>query len=471
VNKIKGFKVKLDMEKRQLPEKVKEVMKKFADSGAEIFVVGGAVRDWLLKREIKDWDFATNLTPEEMKEIFPKNSFYENKFGTFSVVVGKDEIFEITTYRSEEGYSDKRHPDKVSWGKSLEEDLKRRDFTINAMAMGLNPPALRAPSLDKEGKTDNLVLIDYFNGQEDLNNHLIRCVGNPDDRFSEDALRMIRAIRIAAQIGFLIEEKTFESIQKNAHLIKEIAGERIRDELFKILLSKKPGDGMRLLKNSGLLPEIMPELLPGVGMGQKGHHIYDVWDHELEALNNCQSKNPVTRLACLLHDVGKPAVMKEINGERTFYNHEVVGSRIAVKIGKRLKLSNKELEQLFILVRWHMFTVEDTQTDKAVRRFIRNVTPEYLEEMIALRRSDRLGSGAKESSWRWELFKKRLVEVQKQPFTVKDLKVDGHDVMEILKIKPSRKVGEILDKLFAEVEEKPELNVREILLEKIKNFT
>ncbi|HBP50738.1 TPA: hypothetical protein DD455_00145, partial [Candidatus Shapirobacteria bacterium] len=260
----------------------------------------------------------------------------------------------------------------------------------------------------------------------------------------------------------------FESIQKNAHLISEIAGERIRDELFKILLCKKPGDGMRLLKNSGLLAEIMPELLPGVGMGQKGHHIYDVWDHELEALNNCQSDNSVTRLATLLHDVGKPAAMKEVNGEKTFHNHEVVGSRIAVKIGKRLRLSNKELEQLFILVRWHMFTVEDTQTDKAVRRFIRNVTPEYLDEMISLRRSDRLGSGAKESSWRWELFKKRLVEVQKQPFTVKDLKVNGLDVMEILKIKPSRKVGEILDKLFAEVEEKPELNDREILLEKIK---
>jgi putative nucleotidyltransferase with HDIG domain len=214
----------------------------------------------------------------------------------------------------------------------------------------------------------------------------------------------------------------------------------------------------------------MPELLSGVGMGQRGHHIYDVWDHELEALNNCQSKNPITRLACLLHDIGKPTVMKTVNGVNTFYNHEIVGSRIATKIGKRLRLSNKELEQLFILVRWHMFTAEDTQTDKAVRRFIRNVTPEYLEEMIALRRSDRLGSGAKESSWRWELFKKRLVEVQKQPFTVKDLKVNGNDVMEILKIKPSRKVGEILDKLFAEVEEKPELNVREELLEKIREL-
>lgn len=452
------------MEKKQLPEKVKGVMKKVIDAGGEIYVVGGAVRDWIIKKDIKDWDFATNLTPEEMKKIFPNNSFCENKFGTFSVIVNskpasadasttQSEIFEITTYRSEKEYTDKRHPDVVEWGKTLGEDVERRDFTINAMAM----------NIDGE-------ITDMNNGLEDLNNRLIRTVGNPDDRFSEDALRMIRAIRIAVQIGFLIEEKTFESIQKNAHLITEIAAERIKGELFKILLSKKPGDGLRILKNSGLLQEIIPELLEGVGMGQKGHHIYDVWDHELEALNNCQSNDPITRLATLLHDIGKPTVMKEENGEKTFHNHEVVGSRIVVKIGKRLRLSNKELEQLFILVRWHMFTVEDTQTDKAVRRFIRNVTPEYLEEMITLRRSDRLGSGAKESSWRWELFKKRLIEVQKQPFTVKDLKVNGLDIMEILNIKPSRQVGDILDKLFAQVEEKPELNVREVLLEKIKTI-
>ncbi len=441
------------MKKRQLPEKVKKVMQKFLDKGGEIFVVGGAVRDWLLKREVGDWDFATNFTPEEMKTIFPRNSFYENNFGTFSIVLKDKEIFEVTTYRTERGYSDQRHPDEVKWGKSLEEDVERRDFTINAIAMEI------------DGQ-----IIDYHQGMEDLNNRLIRCVGDPDKRFQEDALRMMRAIRIAAQIGFLIEEKTFESIQKNAKLINKIAGERIRDELFKILQCKKAGDGIRLLKNSGLLAEIIPELLPGVGMGQKGHHIYDVWDHEIEALNNCQSDDPVTLLATLLHDIGKPATMKVIDGERTFYNHEIIGSRMAVKIGKRLRLSNKELEQLFILVRWHMFTTDEMQTDKAVKRFIRKVTPEYLDEMIALRRSDRLGSGAKESSWRWELFKKRLVEVQKQPFSIKDLKVDGHDVMEILKIKPSRQVGEILEKLFAEVEENPELNQREILLEKIKDF-
>lgn len=441
------------MEKSKFPLEVKNLMQKIIDKGGEIFVVGGAVRDILLKKEVKDWDFASNLIPEELQAIFPKNSFYENDFGTVSVVGKNGQIFEITTYRSERDYTDFRHPHNIVWGKSLEEDVKRRDFTINAMAF------------DIDGN-----LYDFHGGEEDLKNKLIRAVGDANQRFQEDALRMMRAIRIAAQIRFLVEENTFEAIQKNAHLIQKVAGERIRDELFHILEVKKAGDGIRLLKSSGLLAEIMPELLAGVGMAQKGHHIYDVWDHELEALNNCQSLNPITRLAVLLHDVGKPTTMRIVNGERTFHNHEVVGSRMAVKIGKKLKLSKRELEQLFILVRWHMFTTEDTQTDKAVRRFIRNVTPQYLDEMIALRRSDRLGSGAKESSWRWELFKKRLVEVQKQPFTVKDLKIDGDDVMKILKIKPSRRVGEVLDQIFAEVEENPKLNKREILLKKIKEI-
>lgn len=435
-----------------IPERVLKLMRKFEESGAEIYIVGGAVRDIELGREVKDWDFTSNLTPEEIRKLFPKNSFYNNDFGTVSIVLGED-IFEVTTFRTEKGYTDKRHPDKVTWGKTIEEDLMRRDFTINAMA------------LDASGK-----IIDLYGGKEDVKNRLIRAVGNPDKRFGEDALRMLRAIRIATQIGFLIEEKTFESIQKNASDINKIAGERIREELFKILEEKGAVDGVKLLKNSGLLPEIMPELLEGIGMEQKGHHLYDVWTHSLETLRFTDSANPITRLAALLHDVGKPAAMKIIDGRRTFHNHEVIGSRIATRIGKKLRFSNEQLDQLFRLIRWHMFTVTEMQTDKAVRRFIRNVTVNYLDEMIALRRGDRLGSGAKETSWRWEKFKERLVEVQKQPFTVKDLKVDGHDVMKILHIKPSKKVGDILDKLFALVEDKPELNDRQKLLDLIKTY-
>lgn len=436
----------------ELPAKVEKIIRKFKENNAEIYVVGGAVRDLLLVREVKDWDFTTSLTPEEMQKIFPKNSFYNNKFGTVSVVDG-DDIFEITTFRTEQGYSDARHPDEVKWGETLEEDLQRRDFTINALA------------LDGDGK-----IIDLYGGQEDLKNRLIRTVGDPDERFGEDALRMMRAIRIASQIGFLIEEKTFESMLKNADLIENIAGERIRDELFKILVSPVASHGIILMKNCGLLKEIMPELLDGIDMKQKGHHIDDVWTHNLKTLDNCNSNDPVTKLAALLHDVGKPKSMMGEGEERTFHNHEIIGSRIAVNIGKRLKLSNKELEKLFKLVRWHMFSVITTQTDKAVRRFIRNVTTDYIDDMISLRRADRLGSGAKETSWRWERFKERIVEVQKQPFSIKDLKINGQDVMEILEIKPSRKVGEVLSEIFKEVEEKPELNEKEILLEKVRNF-
>jgi len=440
-----------------IPEKVRKIIDKFQKTGAEIYVVGGAVRDLLLGREIKDWDFTTNITPEEMKKLFPKNSFCNNDFGTFSVVEKNGEIFEITTFRTEHGFSDSRHPDEVKWGKSLEEDLERRDFTVNAIALEIQ-------------NNGNIKIIDPFEGQIDLKNKLIRTVGNPDDRFVEDALRLMRAIRIGGQIGFEIEEKTMESIQKNAKLINNIAGERIRDELFKILLSPTPSRGIMLMKNSGLLAQVIPELLEGVDMVQKGHHIDDVWNHNLKALDNCDSKNPITKLAALLHDVGKPTVMLGSGEARTFHNHEILGSRIALKIGKRLRLSNQELDQLFKLVRWHMFTVQETQTDKAVRRFIRNITPAYIDEMIALRRGDRLGSGSKETSWRWELFKQRIVEVQKQPFAVKDLKVNGQDVMEILGVKPSRKVGEVLNAIFKEVEEDPKLNEREILLEKIKKF-
>ncbi|HNZ84507.1 MAG TPA: HD domain-containing protein [Candidatus Woesebacteria bacterium] len=445
------------MTKLEIPDKVKKIITKFNQSGAEIYIVGGACRDLLLGREVTDWDFTTNLTPEEMKKLFPKNSFYNNDFGTFSVVGKKGEIFEITTFRTDVGYSDGRHPDEVRWGKSLAEDLARRDFSINAIAItGIS--------------AEKMEIIDLFEGRKDLENKLIRTMGNPDERFKEDGLRLMRAVRIASQLGFEIEEKTLVSIQKNAKLINQISSERVRDELFKLLLSPIPSKGVELLRQSGLLGEIMPELLEGLNMAQKGHHIDDVWTHNLKTLDNCQSKNPITRLAALLHDVGKPRSMSGEGETRTFHNHEVYGSRMAVRLGKNFKLSNKELDQLFRLVRWHMFTVQETQTDKAVRRFIRNVTPEYIDEMIDLRRADRLGSGSKETSWRWELFKKRIIEVQKQPFSVRDLKIDGKDVMEILQISPGPKVGEVLNGIFEQVEENPSINDRETLLEKIRQY-
>jgi len=434
-----------------MDKEIKDLMQKIENAGGEIYLIGGAVRDILLKRKVTDWDFTTNLQPEKILKIFPKKSFYNNEFGTVGVVGKNNVVYEITTFRTDISYTDSRHPDEVKWGKTLQEDVERRDFTINAMAM------------DVGGK-----IYDFFDGENDLKDKTIRAVGVADTRFKEDALRMMRAIRIACQLKFLIEKETFEAIIRNASLISNVSNERIRDELFLILKSDSPVEGILLLKNSGLLQEIIPELLEGVEMEQKGHHIFDVFKHNLEALRNCESKNVITRLACLLHDVGKPKSLYVKDGERTFHNHEVIGSRIAVRIGRRLKLSNKELDQLFKLVRWHMFTTGEMVTDKAVRRFIKNVTPEYLDEMISLRRADRIGSGAKETSWRWELFKKRLVEVQKQPFSIKDLKINGEDVMKIKKIKPGREVGIILKKIFEKVEENPSLNKRSTLLKLLK---
>lgn len=434
---------------------VNEIFYKFHKAGFEIYIVGGAVRDLLTAKEVIDWDFTTSAVPEQILKIFPEG-FYDNKFGTVGIAQDTHiHPFEITTYRSEEGYSDKRRPDRVTWGKSLEEDLARRDFTINAMALG-----------------PDLQIIDPFGGQKDLEEKLIRAVGDPVKRFDEDALRMIRAIRIAAQLGLTIDESTFEAIKMHADLIKHVAWERIRDELFKLVASDNPYEGVMMLRASGLMTYILPELEQTFGVEQKSpkrHHIYDVGTHLLMALKHCPSKDQLTRFATLVHDIGKPQTQKMTqDGVITFYNHEIVGSRMANKIADRLRLSRQDKEKLFRLVRWHQFSVDERQTDSALRRFIRNVGRENLQDMLDLRTGDRLGGGAKETSWRLEEFKKRLEEVQKQPFSVKDLKVNGRDVMKVLKIKSGPKVGEILNKLFEEVEEDLSKNDREYLLERIK---
>jgi len=450
--------------KVQLPKSVEEILTKFQKKGFEIYIVGGAVRDIVMGKLTNDWDMTTNAIPEEILDII-EGGLYNNQFGTvFSPNPDNpDRPHEITTYRKEEGYSDLRHPDKITWGKTLEEDLSRRDFTINAMALRC-----------AQGKPSSFELIDLFEGQKDLKAKLIRAVGDTDERFSEDALRMMRAIRIAAELGFIIEEKTLEAIKNNASLINKIAKERVKEELFKLLSSPYPYDGMLLLRSSGLMAEILPELEKCFGVEQKSpgrHHVYDVGTHLFMSLKSCQSQDPVVRFATLIHDIGKPQTYKKLeNGTITFYNHEVVSTKIAHNIADRLRLSNDEKEKLIKLVQFHQFTVDERQTDSAIRRFIKNVGLKNVEDILALRVADRLGGGARETSWRLEEFKKRLIEVQKQPFTVKDLKIDGNDVMKILNLKPGPEVGKILNKLFEEVVEKQIPNEREILLEKLEDF-
>jgi len=452
--------------KFELPSFVLEILNIFDKAGFEIYIVGGAVRDLLSKKIVDDWDFTTNAVPEEILKILP-GAFYDNVFGTVGLAhPSSPNPYEITTYRREFDYTDHRRPSKVEWGKTLGEDLERRDFTINAMALRLVPLA--------QGKPSTFELIDHFGGQKDLESKLIRAVGKPQERFNEDALRMMRAVRLAAELGFTIENVTFAAINKNAALINKIAKERVKDELFKILTSPNPYEGISLFRNSGLMAQILPEMEPAFGVEQKSpgrHHIYDVGTHSLMSLKFVAEKNqdPIVRLATLIHDIGKPAThKKQKNGVVTFYNHEIVSARVAKNIAKRLRFSKKETEKLWKLVRFHQFTVDERQTDSAIRRFIRNVGPEFVPDMLDLRIGDRLGGGARETSWRLEEFKKRLIEVQKQPFTVHDLKISGNDVMKALNIKPGPEVGEILERLYKEVVEKKIPNEKKELMKRLK---
>jgi len=451
--------------------------KKLEKSGFEVYLVGGCVRDLLLKKGAKDWDLTTNAAPLEILKVFPQG-FYDNQFGTVGIPLkGKQarldrrqarQVMEITTYRTEHGYIDRRHPKKVSWGKSIEEDLSRRDFTINAIALRLTSFA--------GGKPSNFEIVDPFKGQEDLEQKIIRAVGDPKKRFKEDALRLMRAIRFAAQLSFTIEEKTWSELTNDAALIKEISSERVREETLRILESDYPYEGLMLLKNSSLMEYILPELLWGIGISQVRpgrHHKSDVFTHNILSLKFCPSTDPIVRFATLLHDVGKPKVISEDEkGLVIFHNHEIAGAKIAHQICERLKFSKKEREKIVNLIRWHMFTVDEKITDAAVRRFIRRVGVENVKDMMDLRIGDRLGGGTQTAeSWRLKLFKKRVEEqLQPAPFSINDLAVDGNDIMKILNIKPGPKIGEILQKLFEEVDEDLSKNTKDYLTKRIKEL-
>jgi len=444
-----------------IPSDIEKIIKKLASSGFEAAIVGGAVRQMLKGEKITDWDLTTNAKPEQIQKLFAK-SFYNNRFGTVGIPIADGQIVQITTYRTEEKYTDKRHPDVIVWGKSLEEDLKRRDFTINSMALHY-----------AQGKP--LKLVDPFDGQKDLKDKIVRAVGEPDKRFKEDALRLLRAVRFATVLNFSIEKKTQTAIKKNVTLLSKISGERIRNELFKIIESDNAADGILLLKELGLLTIILPELDICFAVEQKSpkrHHIFDVGTHCVLSLKNCPSGNTTVRFATLLHDIGKAKVAKVTEeGVRTFYNHEVVGGYLAKKIADRLHLARGQRDKLYKLVRFHQFTVDEKQTDKALRRFIRNIGVENIEDMMDLRIGDRLGGGLQQpESWRLKLFRQRIKEVLKKPFTVADLKINGNDVMKALGIKPGPEVGRILNELFEEVADDKTKNTKEYLLNRLESF-
>jgi tRNA nucleotidyltransferase (CCA-adding enzyme) len=439
----------------QIPDFVKEILNKLEKAGFKVYIVGGSVRDLIMEREVHDWDFTTDATPNQVLKVFP-DGHYDNKFGTVGIPFNK-EIMEVTTMRKEGDYKDYRHPDQIGWTDKIEEDLARRDFTINAIA------------ISEKGE-----IVDPYNGQEDIKNKFLKSVGDPNKRFKEDALRLMRAIRISTQLGFEIEKETFLEIQKNAGLIKEVADERIRDELFKILASVNPYIGIVKLKEAGILQIILPEVEKCFGIKQEGEkhdRVYDIGEHSLLSLKETPSSDPLVKFAALIHDIGKPDTYKESNGNVTFYNHEVVSERLAINIAHRLNLSKKETDKLSRLVRWHQFSVDEHQTDAAIRRFIKNVGLENVNDMIALRIGDRLGGGTEKAvSWRMEEFQQRIKEVLTKPFSISDLKVNGKDVMKTLNIPSGKKVGEILQKLFEEVSEDSSKNTRDYLLKEIKSF-
>jgi putative nucleotidyltransferase with HDIG domain len=382
--------------------------------------------------------------------------------------------FEITTYRSDGTYDDHRRPSEVTWGKTIEDDLKRRDFTINAMAMKVKQSVLENFFDQKVFPpkvvlaADQYELIDPFGGIKDLAEREISAVGDPNLRFKEDALRMLRAIRFSAQLEMEITANTLTAINQHAGLIEHVSWERVQDEFFKILTSPLPKRGIELMAEVGLLEFIMPELLEAKDVEQGGHHNTDVWTHTLDAVNFCPSPDPIVRLATLLHDIGKPRTQQITDNKITFYNHEIIGSRMASKIAQRLKLSKKDTDRVFSLVRYHMFYYQPENNDASIRRFMRKVGLENIDDILDLREGDRLGSGARKTSWRLEEMKERMIEQLNQPMEVNDLAIDGHDLMKELKMKPGKQIGQVLNNLFEEVLEKPALNTKPILLEKAK---
>jgi len=449
--------MKAKIEKFKVPEEVSHVTKVLKDAGFEAFLVGGCVRDLFMGRKPKDWDITTNAIPDQMIPLFTK-TFYENTFGTVGVVQEgvSDEtlkIIEITPYRIESVYSDHRRPDEVKFSKNILDDLKRRDFTINAIAYDV----------------ENGEIIDPFAGVSDLSKSIIKTVGSANERFLEDGLRILRAVRFHVELNFLLDPETEKAVSENKAILKEISRERVRDEFTKIIMSPSPGEGLMILRKLGLLTYIIPELEEGVGIEQNKAHAFDVWTHLIKTVQHAADKKyPLhVRLGALLHDIAKPKTRRwdEEAKQWTFYGHEVVGSRVTRNILENLKFSRETIEKVVNLVRWHMFFSDTEQiTHSAVRRLVANVGKENVWDLINMRGCDRIGTGRpKENPYRLRKYKAMVEEVMRDPISVSMLKIDGKKIMEILNISPGPKIGYILNALLEEVLENPLLNNEEYL--------
>jgi tRNA nucleotidyltransferase (CCA-adding enzyme) len=453
--------------KDKIPKDILNIVKVLQNKGFEAQIVGGSVRDLYLGLKPKDWDINTSASPDEILELFP-DSFYENDFGTVGVKVRsitheteETEVVEVTPYRKEGAYKDGRRPENVSFDATLEDDLKRRDFTVNSLAYdpieGVNKGQIK----------------DIEIAINDIQNKVIRAVGNPIDRFNEDYLRMLRAVRLANQLSFTIEKETEKAIIDNSDKLKGISRERVRDELIKILMTDTPMIGFLMLDFSGLLNDIMPELLLGKGMYQTKNHKYEVFGHLLRSMQHAADKGYTLemRVAALLHDIAKPHTARwvESNSQNSFHGHEVIGERVSREILTRLKFPNNFVDKVCRLIRWHMFNSDPDQvTMSAVRRMVVNVGRENIWDLMNLRFCDRIGSGRPiEEPHRLRRYFAMIEEALTQPTDLKMLKIDGKKIMEVTHETPGPRVGLILNALMGEVLANPELNSEDILVSRV----
>jgi tRNA nucleotidyltransferase (CCA-adding enzyme) len=439
-----------------IPEEVSKVARGLREAGFEAYLVGGCVRDMFLGRKPKDWDVTTNAKPADIQRLFP-DSYYTNDFGTVGVKTGSGdqttEIVEVTPYRTESGYSDKRRPDTVAFGDSLEEDLARRDFTVNALALD-----------ESKGQ-----IIDPYKGQKDIEARVIRAVGDPETRFEEDALRLMRAIRLVAELNFALDSETAAAIQKKSHNLQHVSRERVRDELVRIVESSQPMMALVLAQQLGILQYICPDLVLGVGVEQNHAHSYDVFEHNMRSLQHAADKGYSLdlRLAALFHDIGKPESRRcsEEKNEWTFHGHEVVGSRVTRKALENLKFSRETIEKVVKLVRWHMFFSDPEKISlSAVRRMIANVGQENIWDLLNLRICDRIGTGRpKEQPFRFRKYKAMVDQALRDPISVGMLKTDGNRLMDKFHVEPGPRIGWTLNALLENVLENPELNTEDYL--------
>ena len=432
------------IEDYEIPSIVIDISGKLIKNGYQAFIVGGAIRDSLLGCQAKDWDVATNAMPEKIRGLFPEMTSFNLKHGTVTLVF-RGRNFEVTTFRGVRGFSS-----------SIEEDLAHRDFTFNAMAYDII----------------NNRIIDPFGGKEDMTEKVVRAVLNPSERFDEDPLRMMRAIRFSLELGYAIEPETLIAINSMAEAIDRVAKERIRDELLRILMVKKPSVGLSLMRKSGLLKGILSEIVEGYRKRQNNYHKYTIYRHTIETVDSIE-REPILRLSALFHDIAKPRVREKIEGRWKFLGHAAASAELAREIMMRLKFSNEWIARVTGLVNNHMFDYKQELSDRAVRRFIKKIGADNVDYLIALRKADDLAHGwGRDFEKNIEEFKNRInAQIKKSyPFSISDLAVDGHDVMKVKGLKPGPKVGQILNQLLEVVIEKPECNRKDKLIEILEDM-